>query len=165
MSKRNSDPPIETDIQDGENMMAKDDDRGLSGSELQQSQSGGGSGEFGGNRNQTQPGRPMGGGPTDSDNSSAGGSSGTGGYGNSQNVANHQGQQPGGPSSLAGGDLANSGRKATGQSRGEKFDEAQGGGRGPESVSTDAPTDELGQDQQDHQDRGQSSVEFEDEQS
>ena len=51
---------------------------------------------------------------------------------------------------------------APAQSRGERFDEEQGGGRGPESVSPD--DDEIAADQQAHQDRGQSEAEFEREQ-
>jgi hypothetical protein len=100
-----------------------------------------------------------------------GGSSGTGGYGNAQNQANHQGQQTG----SSGHDL--------GQSRGERYDEAQGGGRGRESVSSDSvaqvggsdgsfdqvqdndgfteAADEFLRDQQEHQDRGQSEADFE----
>jgi hypothetical protein len=68
------------------------------------------------------------------------------------------------------------------QSRGERFDEAQGGGRGADSVSSDSvaqtggsdgsfdqvqdndpltkATDEFLRDQQEHQDRGQSEAEF-----
>ena len=56
-----------------------------------------------------------------------------------------------------------SGGGAPGQSRGERYDEEQGGGRGPESVSLD--DDEIAADQQAHQDRGQSEAEFEREQS
>lgn len=48
------------------------------------------------------------------------------------------------------------------QSRGERYDEAQGGGRGPDSVSPD--DDEIARDQQAHQDRGQAEAEFEREQ-
>ena len=132
--------------------MSNDNERsGMSGSDLKQSQSGGDSGEFGGNRAEKQD-QPEGGGATQSDMSHAGGSSGTGGYGSSQDVVNHQGQQPGGQPGLGGGALRMGGGSSTGQSRGEKFDEAQGGGRGG---------DEISRDQSEHQDRGQSSIEFE----
>jgi hypothetical protein len=67
---------------------------------------------------------------------------------------------PGQPG-LAGGRPA-PGASAPGQSRGERYDEEQGGGRGPESVSPD--DDEIAADQQAHQDRGQSEAEFEREQ-
>jgi hypothetical protein len=70
-------------------------------------------------------GSQLGGGPTQSDMAAPGGSSGTGGYGKDQQSASHQGQAQG----------------ATGhderQSRGERYDEEQGGGRGPESISSD----------------------------
>lgn len=131
---------------------------GLSGSEVQQSQAGGGSGEFGGNRDQQQSGQAghggqqMGGGANQSDFAQAGGSSGTGGYGNAQNQENHQGQDG----------LASYGTNPEQvQSRGERFDEQQGGGRGADSVSG---SDDLQQDQQEHQDRGQSAIEAEREQ-
>jgi hypothetical protein len=116
-------------------------------------------------------GNQLGGGPTQSDNANPGGSSGTGGYGKDQQSAGHQGQAQG----------------ATGhderQSRGERFDEEQGGGRGPESISsgevaqvggsdgsfdqhTDdnpltAQADELLQAQQAHQDRHKGAKDFE----
>lgn len=157
--------------------MANDNDKsgnGISGSELQESQSGGGSGEFGGNRDQQQSGQAghggqqMGGGVTQADLNQAGGSSGTGGYGNAQNQQNHQGQQ----SQAAYGNSSDAQ-----QSRGERFDELQGGGRGTDTVSRqdgnrndgadpqlDAAADELLSDQQAHQDRGQSNIEEEDEQ-
>ena len=139
------------------------DDKGdLGGRDLRQSQSGGGSGDYGGNREQQQRAGQAGGGATPSDLSNAGGSSGTGGYGNAQNQANRQGQQAqAGQPGLAGG--TSSPGAETGQSRGERFDEEQGGGRGPESVSPD--DDEIAADQQAHQDRGQSEAEFEREQS
>ena len=112
----------------------------LSGSDLQSSQSGGGSGQFGGSMDQRQA-EPVGGGTTASDRSSAGGSSGTGGYGKSQNVTLQRDGQPaqGSQSGLAGGDLSEGGRTEdsseigrapSGQSRGERYDEEQGGGRG-----------------------------------
>ena len=144
---------------------------GLSGAELQQSQiTGAGEGEF--TRDQMQGQKSsiqMGGGPNQSDMASPGGSSGTGGYGNAQNQANHQGQQV----PVSGHDMH--------QSRGELFDEQQGGGRGAESVSDDAiaqaggsdgsfdqatdenelsrQADDILGDQQEHQDRGQSTAE------
>ena len=68
-------------------------------------------------------GRQVGGGPVQSDMAAPGGSSGGGGYGNAQNQQNHQGQEM---------ELTVS---SPGQSRGERFDELSGGGRGPESVS------------------------------
>ena len=116
------------------------DNAPLSGSELQSSQSGGGSGQYGGSMDQRQT-EPVGGGTTASDRSSAGGSSGTGGYGKSQNVNLQRDGQPaqGSQSGLAGGDLSEGGRSEdsseigrapSGQSRGERYDEEQGGGRG-----------------------------------
>jgi hypothetical protein len=70
-------------------------------------------------------GSQLGGGPTQNDMANPGGSSGTGGYGKDQQSASHQGQAT----------------RETGhderQSRGERFDEEQGGGRGPESISRD----------------------------
>lgn len=114
-------------------------------------------------------GAQRGGGPEASDMAAPGGSSGVGGYGKAQNQANHQGQQTG----SSGHDV--------GQSRGERFDEAQGGGRSAESVSAeeiaqqaggasafdqrqdqalDEAADDILKDQQAHQDRGQGSVEF-----
>jgi hypothetical protein len=56
---------------------------------------------------------------------SPGGSSGSGGYGNAQNQANHQGQE----TRPSGHDMH--------QSRGELFDEQQGGGRSADSISDD----------------------------
>jgi hypothetical protein len=136
---------------------------GRSGAELQGSQSGGGSGQFGGNRNQEgQASGQQGGGPSDADLSHAGGSSGSGGYGSSQNVANHQGQgevQPG----LAGSALAQGGGHAHGQSRGERWDEEQGGGRAAADLDqeeTGQGPSELAVDQAAHQDRGQTGDEF-----
>jgi hypothetical protein len=117
-------------------------------------------------------GNQAGGGPKSSDMGAPGGSGGTGGYGNAQNQANHQGQQGGGS---VGHDMN--------QSRGERFDEEQGGGRGAGSVSGDdiaqvggsdgsfdqvqdndrlsQATDEFLRDQQEHQDRGQGQEDFE----
>jgi hypothetical protein len=88
--------------------------------------------------------------------SQAGGSSGTGGYGNMQNQQNHQGQGEG-QSGLAGSDLRQGGGSSSGQSRGERFDEEQGGGRG---VTFDGRggVSEFAEDQQAHQDRGQSEA-------
>ncbi len=145
----------------------------LSGRDLQQSQITGAA-DAGFTRDAMQGetgGAQLGGGPDPSDMAAPGGSSGTGGYGNAQNQANHQGQQTG----ASGHDL--------GQSRGERYDEAQGGGRGPESVSSDSvaqvggsdgsfdqvqdndpltkATDEFLRDQQEHQDRGQGEADFE----
>lgn len=56
------------------------------------------------------------------------------------------------------------------QSRGERFDEQQGGGRGDDGFEQQQQDGldgdiEFEQDQQDHQDRGQSSTEFESDQS
>ena len=73
----------------------------------------------------TDQGAQQGGGPSQSDMAAPGGSSGTGGYGNDQQSQNHQGQETG----AVGHD--------EGQSRGERFDEEQGGGRGSESISDD----------------------------
>jgi hypothetical protein len=138
--------------------MTKDNFDKMSGSDLQGSQSGGGSGRFGGNMEETQRAGQAGGGADAADLSNAGGSSGTGGYGSSQDVANHQGQQANGgaQSGLAGGDLP----AASGQSisRGERFDEEQGGGRGVEDLSPSADELEFAQDQRIHQDRGQSEA-------
>ena len=120
-------------------------------------------------------GAQLGGGPSQSDMASPGGSSGSGGYGNDQQSASHQGQHFARES--------RSGRDE-GQSRGERYDEEQGGGRGAGSVSSEAvaqtggaegsfdqhgdrnpleaAADELLRDQQEHQDRGQSdAAEFE----
>ena len=99
-------------------------------------------------RNQDQNGtstggRQVGGGPSASDMAAPGGSSGTGGYGDAQ------GQQDGSPPDQ-GSDPQ--------RSRGERFDEQQGGGRGAESVSDG---DDIGEDQAAHQDRGQSVAEAE----
>jgi hypothetical protein len=141
--------PKTSRIKDRRAKMANDNDNAplsggdnapMTGSELQSSQSGGGSGEFGGSRDQRQT-EPVGGGTTASDRSSAGGSSGTGGYGKSQNVTLQRDGQPaqGSQSGLAGGDLSEGGRSEdsseignapSGQSRGERYDEEQGGGRG-----------------------------------
>ena len=106
----------------------------LSGSELQQSQSGGGSGEAGGTRGRQQSGQSgiggqqAGGAAEQSDMDAGGGSSGEGGYGNAQNQSNHQGQQQGQSVGFKG------------QDRGAAFDEAQGGGRDASSVSADDTT-------------------------
>jgi len=93
-------------------------------------------------------GTQLGGGPEPSDMGSPGGSSGTGGYGNAQNQQFHQGQQER-PAQSGDGNL----------SRGERFDEAQGGGRGPDQIGSDA--DEFADDQAEHQDRGQSVTDAE----
>lgn len=96
------------------------------------------------------------------------GSSGTGGYGKAQNQENHQGQQ----SQAAYGNSQDAQ-----QSRGERFDELQGGGRSEDSISRadggpeganpelDAAVDDLLADQQAHQDRGQGDIEETGEQS
>ena len=60
--------------------------------------------------------------------------------------------------SIAGGQ-SDTGGDVSRQSRGERYDEEQGGGRGPDSVSLD--DDEIAADQQAHQDRGQSEAEAE----
>lgn len=158
---------------------SKDDKDGMTGTDLQQSQSGGGSGEFGGNQFQRQGGGGVSGGDV-----GTGGSSGSGGYGDMQNQQNQQGQGEG-QSGLAGGDLRQGGGSSEGQSRGERYDEAQGGGRGPGSVSSAQGEDGISsfakeggngapgtegdgapaadsafeRDQQAHQDRGQSAIE------
>lgn len=70
-------------------------------------------------------GTQIGGGPTQSDMANPGGSSGTGGYGKDQQSQSHQGQAQG----ASGHDER--------QSRGERYDEEQGGGRGSDSISSD----------------------------
>ena len=75
-------------------------------------------------------------------------------YGRDQNAESHQGQ-----SESQRPDAAE-----RGQSRGERYDEAAGGGRGADSVSFDPDRDgfdELAEDQEQHQDRGQSEAEEE----
>lgn len=67
--------------------------------------------------------------PGPSDMGAPGGSSGGGGYGADQNAANQQGQDPG----LTPADPH--------QSRGERYDELSGGGRGADSVSYDEARD------------------------
>ena len=145
----------------------------LSGSGLQQSQmTGAGGAGLTRDHMQGETGGPqLGGGPSESDMASPGGSSGSGGYGNDQQSANHQGQH-----------YAREGRSGhdEGQSRGERFDEEQSGGRGTGSVSSeavaqsgggqgsfdqhtnaspmDSAADELLRDQQEHQDRGKSDA-------
>ena len=118
------------------------DNEANKGRDLQQSQSGGDSGEFGGNRQQQQSAQSV-----------------TGGYGNAQNQANHQGQQ-------RDPHTARSGEEQGG--RGAMFDEAQGGGRSDVETSRSDAEDEgdeavndLAIDQREHQDRGQSDVERE----
>src|SRR4051812_16143891 len=140
----------------------KQDEAGRRSSDLQASQSGGGSGEFGGNRDQIQRSGQQGGGAGSADMSNSGGSSGTGGYGSSQNVVNHQDQQQqaGAQDGLAGADLRQSGGAAGGD-RGERFDEEQGGGRGWREVSPSADEAALAEEQGAHQDRGQSEAETE----
>jgi hypothetical protein len=145
----------------------------LSGSGLQQSQltGAGGAGMTRANNQGETGGAQLGGGPSQSDMASPGGSSGSGGYGNDQQSANDQGQQ-----------FARQSRTGhdEGQSRGERWDEEQGGGRAADSVSSDTvaqagggqgsfdqhtdsnalerQADELLRDQQEHQDRGQSDA-------
>ena len=116
-------------------------------------------------------GAQLGGGPSQSDMASPGGSSGSGGYGKDQQSANDQGQQFARESRIGHDE---------GQSRGERFDEEQGGGRAADSVSSEAiaqtgggggsfdqhtdgnpleaQADELLRDQQEHQNRGQSEA-------
>ncbi|HEX8443364.1 MAG TPA: hypothetical protein VF631_06935 [Allosphingosinicella sp.] len=112
-------------------------------------------------------GTQAGGGPGASDQRTPGGSSGTGGYGNAQNQANHQGQDNpyGGAQSGYG-----SGQDLD---RGAAFDAQQGGGRSADDIDIEqspadqrdaeqtAEADEFLQDQQAHQDRGQSSFDAE----
>ncbi len=95
-------------------------------------------------------GAQQGGGPAQSDMAAPGGSSSGGGYRHAQNQQNHQGQD------VPGGTISPQ------QSRGERFDEQQGGGRGADSVSDEG---ELAEDQQQHQDRGQRWLEEEQESS
>lgn len=106
-------------------------DAGRTSRDLLSSQAGGGSGQFDGDQNQVQQSGQEGGGADAADMTNAGGSSGTGGYGSSD-----------------------------GQSRGERFDEDQGGGRGAEEVSPSADELEFAEDQRDHQERGQADAEF-----
>ena len=103
--------------------------------------------------NGLEGGRQVGGGPGASDMGAGGGSSGSGGYGNDQNAQNQQGQGQGERSEAP---------EPT-QSRGERFDEMQGGGRGPDSVSFDKERDgdDFAEDQQAHPDRGQGIAEEE----
>jgi len=90
-------------------------------------------------------GSQLGGGAAEADLDSAGGSSGTGGYGNGQNQANHQGQDP--------GPDANPEKPVTRElSRGERYDLAQGGGRADDAVDFGR---DLTQDERDRQERGQ----------
>lgn len=111
---------------------------GMSGSDLQRSQQ---AGSEGGAFTQAQQqggvgGQQMGGGPSQADMAAPGGSSGSGGYGASENVQHHQGQ-------------ANAGREpGMQQSRGEIFDEQQGGGRGRGSISGDTGDDVADQQEQ-----------------
>ena len=92
-------------------------------------------------------GRQAGGVPGPSDMAAPGGSSGAGGYGEAQNQIFHQGQQ----------EKARPRSSADGLSRGERFDEAHGGGRAPEPEEGG----EFASDQANHQDRGQSVAESE----
>jgi len=110
-----------------------------------------------GNRNQQHDSGQQGGGPSEADLSQAGGSSGGGGYGSSQNVVNHQGQGET-QSGLAGGDTGH----AHGQTRGTRFDEEQGGGRGVEDLDQEetegAGPAEFAVDQALHQDRAEEDL-------
>ena len=104
--------------------------------------------------NTSEGGRQLGGGAGASDMGAGGGSSGSGGYGGDQNAQNQQGQGQ--------GERTEAPDRA--QSRGERFDEQAGGGRGADSVSFDRDRDgfdEFGEDQREHQDRGQSAAEDE----
>lgn len=98
-------------------------------------------------------GRQVGGGPSQSDMDARGGSSGSGGYGRDQNTQNQGAQR-----AQEGADRVAPGQ---GQTRGERFDERQGGGRGADSVRGEE--DDLARDQRQHQDRGQSDIERSDE--
>jgi hypothetical protein len=120
-------------------MMADGFDRQDVRDDLKQRNSGAGGGHQGG-----APGRG------DMD---AGGSSGGGGYGGDQNAQNQQAQGQGERSEAP----------EPAQSRGERFDELAGGGRGADSVSFDRERDGDGleEDQRAHQDRGQSEAEEE----
>ena len=154
------------------------DRNNMSGRDLQESQSGGDSGDFGGNRYQQQENGEPRGESDPSPVSNARGSSGSGGYGDMQNQANHQGQGEG-QAGLVGADLrqgggSSDGQGSGGQSRGERFDEEQGGGRGGSSLfegggdqgssalisgeGDEGPTSEFERDQREHQDRGQSEI-------
>jgi hypothetical protein len=123
--------------------MTKDKIDTMTGSELQQSQSGGNSGGFGGNQDQVQRSGQAGGGTEAADVSTAGGSSGTGGYRSSQNVVNREDDKA---------------RSGGGVSRGERYDEEANGGRGVEDLSPSSDELEFADDQREHQDRGQSEA-------
>lgn len=90
-----------------------------------------------GNQYEDKGGRQLGGGPGTSDNAAPGGSSGTGGYGNIQDRMQGQEEQ--------GADAAAETRPDPLQSRGEAFDEAQGGGRDDQSLSGSAWDDPQGE--------------------
>jgi len=138
--------------------MTKDKFDTMTGSDLQESQSGGSSGRFDGNREETQRSGQVGGGTEAADVTGAGGSSGTGGYGSSQNVVNQQDQQArgGADSGQAGGDAPEA--RGAGVSRGERYDEEANGGRGVEDLSPSSDELEFAEDQREHQDRGQSEA-------
>ena len=104
------------------------------------------------NSSKASSGRQAGGGPRPSDMEAPGGSSGTGGYGKAQNQMFHQGQH----------DQSTQRADDEDQSRGERFDEAQGGGRGADIGNGSS---EFASDQAQHQDRGQSETEKESEES
>ena len=133
----------------------------MTGSGLQESQSGGTSGRFGGNQDGMQRSGQATGGTEAADVSGAGGSSGSGGYGSSQDVVNQQDQQAGGgaDSGQAGGDRPQA--RGAGVSRGERYDEEANGGRGADEVSPSSDELEFAEDQSEHQDRGQSEADEE----
>jgi hypothetical protein len=105
--------------------------------------------------NTSEGGVQLGGGAGGSDVGAGGGSSGGGGYGNDQNSQNHRDQSQGESTSADAR-----------QSRGERFDELSGGGRGPESVSYDkvrdgTPGDEYEEERRTDAERGGSEAESE----
>lgn len=102
--------------------------------------------------NAGESGRQAGGGPRPSDMGAGGGSSGAGGYGTDQNAQDQRDETQSEASAAE-----------PGQSRGERFDEEQGGGRGSDSVSFDRERDgdDFAEDQRAHQDRGQGAAEDE----
>ena len=126
--------------------MTKDKFDTMTGSDLQRSQAGGGSGEFGGTMDEMQRSGQAGGGIEAADVSNAGGSSGTGGYGSSQDVVNREDRPQ---------------ARGEGTSRGKRFDEEANGGRGEQDLSPSSEELEFAEDQREHQDRGQSEAEDE----
>lgn len=87
-------------------------------------------------------GRQLGGGPEAADQDAAGGSSGAGGYGNAQNQSLREGR-------------ADAPQKSREISRGERFDNEQGGGRGDDSLDSD---DNLDDDERALHDEGQKFI-------